>query len=29
MKALNDPMNMPKYVNPEIIELLAPQPTPF
>lgn len=28
MKALNDPQAVPKYTNPEIIQLLAASPTP-
>lgn len=29
MKSLNDPESVKKYVNPEIIELLSPSPTPY
>jgi len=28
MKALNDPLSVPKYTNPEIVQLLTPSPTP-
>ena len=28
MKALNDPVSVGKHVNPEILELLRPTPTP-
>ena len=28
MRALNDPMAVMKYVNPEIRDLLTPTPTP-
>lgn len=28
MRALNDPLAVNKYINPEIIELLKPSPTP-
>lgn len=28
MKALNDPVAVPKYTNPEIIQLLTPNPSP-
>lgn len=28
MKALNDPIAVPKHTNPEIIQLLTPSPTP-
>jgi hypothetical protein len=29
MKSLNDPESVKTYVNPEIIELLSPSPTPY
>ena len=29
MRALNDPMSVQKYVNPEFLELLTPSPTPY
>jgi len=28
MRALNDPVGVQKYVNPELITLLSPSPTP-
>jgi hypothetical protein len=28
MKALNDPVAVPKFTNPEIIQLLTPSPSP-
>jgi hypothetical protein len=28
LKALNDPQAVPKYTNPEILQLLSPTPTP-
>lgn len=29
MKALNDPLQADKYVNPEIKQMLSPTPTPY
>lgn len=28
MRALNDPVAVPKHTNPEILQLLSPNPTP-
>lgn len=29
MRSLNDPQALEQYVNPEILELLTPSPTPY
>lgn len=29
MRALNDPMTVNKYINPEILQLLTPTPSPY